>query len=147
MSNAFNIKIDSKEIEKAMKNLQGFKSVDMMQQISGILLTTAQLSFGEQRDPSTGQRWQPLTEAYAAKKMLAGKSDNILEWSGDLQNRLVSEATDSQAMAGSNLVYAGTHQFGNPNLNIPARPFLGIDDVAEEEILDAIRDHYSRAII
>ena len=58
-------------------------------------------------------------------------------------------------MAGSNLVYAPTHQFGAekgdfgstskkrpiPFGDIPARPFLGISEATTEEILDAIRDH------
>ena len=35
---------------------------------------------------------------------------------------------------GSNLVYAATHQFGDPDRRIPARPYLGLSADDERDI-------------
>ncbi|MCC8998035.1 MAG: phage virion morphogenesis protein [Candidatus Contendobacter sp.] len=43
-------------------------------------------------------------------------------------------------------MYGATHQFGNPNLNIPARPFLGLSQSDEQELLDILNDHLNRAL-
>lgn len=44
---------------------------------------------------------------------------------------------------GTNEVYGPTHQFGDGNRNIPARPFLGLPDA--DDVLDIVENHLHRA--
>jgi len=44
-------------------------------------------------------------------------------------------AARDEVQVGSNLIYAATHQFGDPARNIPARPFLGLSTDDRTEIL------------
>ena len=47
----------------------------------------------------------------------------------------------SEREAGTNLVYAATHQFGDPERIIPARPFLGVSDEDNRFIVDTLVRH------
>ncbi len=74
--------------------------------------------------------------------------------SGDLKTRLNKRVrvsrTDVSLRVGSNMVYAATHEYGDPRRGIPARPFLRssrdarIDDV-KAIILKRIMAAYERA--
>ncbi|MFL1781433.1 Phage virion morphogenesis family protein [Candidatus Hepatincolaceae symbiont of Richtersius coronifer] len=43
-----------------------------------------------------------------------------------------------RALVGSTDIYGGTHQYGNPKKNIPARPYLGINEDNKQEIEEEI---------
>ena len=45
------------------------------------------------------------------------------------------------APAGTNLIYAATHHYGDPGRNIPARPFLSVSDDARQAIIRTLLDH------
>lgn len=140
----YKIKVNTDSINDAMSKLSG-DTASLMASIAQVLVSSAEQSFEDERDPNTGQPWQSLSEAYAKKKAEGKYSLKLLQREGLLVTSIDSDSSEKEAIAGSNLVYAGTHQFGNENLNIPARPYLGIDDIAEEEILDAINEHYLKA--
>ncbi len=73
-------------------------------------------------------------------EVLGGRDVEILRDSGRLLTSLtpgvvsgseysepegqIFEVLDGSVTVGSNLIYAGTHNFGDPKRNIPARPFL-----------------------
>jgi phage gpG-like protein len=78
-------------------------------------------------------------------------------------NSLTYRADADSVEVGTNVIYAGTHQFGArqgafgrtrrggpiPWGDIPARPFLPTDGLPEEqrrEVLDLIREHFARAV-
>jgi phage virion morphogenesis protein len=62
---------------------------------------------------------------------------------------LVYQTTEDQMQLGSTMVYAAMHQFGGttapnsmiPNKAIPARPYLGISETDEAEIIATIGDY------
>ncbi|CAD6366735.1 phage virion morphogenesis protein [Shewanella xiamenensis] len=74
--------------------------------------------------------------------------DKILIERGYLYN-LVYQTTEDQMQLGSTMVYAAMHQFGGttapnsmiPNKAIPARPYLGISETDEAEIIATIGDY------
>lgn len=137
------ININTKPIEEALAKLTK-PSASLMEEIAGILVESADQAFEDERDPVTGLPWQPLSEAYAAKKAAEGYSSKILEKHG-LLNKIQSESSETEAIAGSGMVYAAAHNLGYEEGGIPARRFLGIDEIAEEEILDVIKAHYKTA--
>ena len=67
----------------------------------------------------------------------------ILERSGDLASRILADWDDTSAVAGTNVVYAATHHFGDPRRGVPARPFLGVSADARDAVLQATVDHLS----
>lgn len=73
-----------------------------------------------------GTTWPELNKAtIEARRKGPGKGEpKPLRDTGRLFNSLTSQATDIGAIVGTNVKYAPTHQFGAPDRNIPARPFL-----------------------
>lgn len=111
------------------------------------------------------QRARQVAPALASKKMgktrvelLGNRTVDILRDTGRLFNSLmpaeqgyagadgqaenVFEASDGIIRVGTNVKYAGTHQYGNPARNVPARPFFPpeaemIPDLWWQDWLDA----------
>ena len=48
-----------------------------------------------------------------------------LQRSGALVRSILADWSPTESVAGTNLIYAATHQFGDPDRDIPARPYLG----------------------
>lgn len=105
-------------------------------------------------DGSAWKTLSPLTQ------QLKG-NDNILIGKNNLLDSITSYSTDSSAVVGTAADYAATHQFGATirpkngqylrfgnerggasltSVTIPARPFIGLSDDDEREILDLAAD-------
>ena len=89
--------------------------------------------------------WRPLEPATVRERVRKryGRGP-ILERSGDLASRILADWDDSTAVAGTNVVYAATHHFGDPERGIPARPFLGLSRDTRDVVVDAIVEHLAR---
>ena len=116
--------------------------------------------FETQRGPD-GDRWEPSLRA----KQTGGQT---LVDSGRLRQSITWSASASEAEWGTNLIYAGVHQFGAtirakgggrlgfsiPGIGfrspeevvISARPFAGIDADDEDEIDAIVHDYIGEAI-
>ena len=70
-----------------------------------------------------GKKWDPWSKRYA-KTRHGGHS--LLRDTGALVDSITHEVStmERSVVVGSNLVYAATHQFGDPDRKIPARPYL-----------------------
>jgi len=55
------------------------------------------------------------------------------------------QITDRSIVLGVMQIYAPTQQFGDPNRNIPARPFFELDDQAIERIREIVTDYITTA--
>ncbi len=55
-------------------------------------------------------------------------------------------ATRDSLEFGTDRKYGATHQLGDQERGIPARPFLGIDDQDRDEILAILRRHLEEAL-
>ena len=80
----------------------------------------------------------------------------ILQHSGLLASSIVTDHDSTSAVVGTNVEYAGIHQFGGQagrgrKVTIPARPFLPMDKdqnlqpEARQEILDTVLWHLQKA--
>lgn len=78
-------------------------------------------SFRESRSPD-GTPWAPLKPA-TIKRRRQGSSKPLVD-TGTLRNSISVRAGKKTLRVGTNVPYAGTHQFGGEH--IPARPFLPI---------------------
>ena len=142
-SGMIKISVNTEAINEALSKITG-DTAPLMASIAEVLVSSADQSFEDERDPVTGLPWVPLSEAYAAKKSEQGYSNKILEKSGTLK-LIQSNSSATEAEAGSPMIYSAVHNLGYEKGGIPQRRFLGIDDIAEEEILDAINQHYQSA--
>ena len=156
------IEYDGHEVVEALNRL-GRASHDLtpaMRDIAAALEDVAAKSFESEQSPS-GDPWVDLSQhtkiRRAKKKKWPGQ---ILQVDGRLAGSITSRYNSATAEAGTNLVYAATHQFGAeqgefgstgsglpiPFGDIPARSFLGISQDLEEEILDILNRHIEDAL-
>ena len=117
----------------------------VMQEIAGYMHASSEQAFANQRDPVTGDPWPEFSDTtLQLRPDRAG--GQLLRDSAQLVGSLMQESDGLSAYYATDKPYAAMHQFGGttsprsmiPNVEIPARPFLGLDDVAKEDILDML---------
>lgn len=129
---------------------------ELMDRIGAALVASTQLRFEDQRSPA-GVPWQRSRRA-------ASVGGQTLVDSGRLRASITHRPGPTAVEVGTNVGYAGTHQFGatiaakTPKglrfrignawvtkraVTIPARPFLGLD-AADREHIPAIAAHWLR---
>lgn len=117
-------------------------------EIGDYLVEAMQERFIKQESPD-GEAWEELSPVTLKRKT---RKDKILTESGSLADTLNFQIVGNELLVGSNLEYAAMMQFGGttspksmfPNKEIPARPFLGVSDDDEEEILMILREHLTK---
>ena len=155
------IEYDDREIVKALNRLAAAAQdlTPAMREIAAALEDAAQEAFEREQSPD-GKPWADLSEHTKARRRKRKKwPGQILQVQGRLAGSLTSRYDSQSAEAGTNLVYAVTHQFGAeegefgstsrgqsiPFGDIPARAFLGRSDDLDSEILDVIARHFEDA--
>ena len=149
------IEYDDREVVAALRRLAA-SAADLtpaMRAIAAALEDSAAEAFESESSPA-GAPWADLSDVTTAARERRGKwPGDILQVTGNLADSIDSQYDDTQAVVGTNVVYAATQQFGAakgafgttsrgapiPWGDIPARPFLGVSDEARAAILDAIR--------
>ncbi len=121
--------------------------------IGKYLLISRDDRWGQQEAPD-GSKWAPLSGVTLSLK--TQNRDKILVETGHLRvNSLSYFAEPTALLFGTSAIYGAVHQFGAkqgdfgctkrgtpiPWSDIPARPFLGISNEGETEILDIIQDY------
>lgn len=90
-------------------------------------------SFKNERSVFDG-KWKPLKNSTLTYKKKKGFSERILHKSGNLSSNWMIEATNNKVEVFNNtqskngFKYGLIHQYGSKKKNIPARPFLPIDN-------------------
>lgn len=155
------LRIDGKE--KVIAGLEKLGSpqrrIGLMEELASFGVSSTQQKFVDQRDPD-GRPWSPSRRAQEQ----GGKT---LQDSNRLFQSLSSEATPATAAWGSNVVYAGIHQLGGTikakngkklvfkgyrgfvsvsQVDIPARPYLGISQSDKGEIENIVQEWMSETL-
>lgn len=129
--------------------------------IGEYLLRVHEDRFARQVDPD-GRPWAPLSESY--KKRKARNPDKVLSLDGFLR-RLTYQVEPDGLSLGTNRVYGAVHQFGArkgefgsgnfrtrrgsfaiPWGDIPARPYLGINDENRNYIARDLIDYLAASV-
>ncbi len=136
----------------------------LMKIIASHLEDTIEEAFKTETSPE-GKKWQALSEVTKDHRAKQKKrTGEILQLSGELARSIVSRHDATSAIAGTNIKYATTHQFGAkkgefgrfsiiktrqvvpiPWGDIPARPFLGVSKQTRVQINNAVRRHIKTA--
>lgn len=108
------IKYDDRQVRAALNRLiqAGNDLSPAMKAIAGHLEAGVEQSFAKQAAPD-GAAWAKLKPSTVKRRKKKGKGATpILEQDGDLLRSITSDYNAASAVAGTNLVYAATHQFG-----------------------------------
>lgn len=141
-SNLSKITID---IQGKCDKLKNMKPV--MERIASDMVKESQMNFRNSKGPE-GEDWAKLSDTTIS--MRRGGSSKPLVDRGTLRRSISGRATDTQAIAGTNLIYAAIHQFGGTikprngkalkfgknirtSVTIPARPYLGVNQRMSEK--------------
>lgn len=132
----------------------------LFKQVGETLIKIHRDRFARQVSPD-GQPWAPLSDWYRDQK--SQNQDKILTLRGHLSQTLSYNTTQDGLEFGSNRVYAAIHQFGGTirpqnakalnvggrpakSVTIPARPWLGVGQNDQREILNTVKDHLKIAL-
>lgn len=108
-----------------------------LSEVGEYLLDLHAQRFIDQTDPD-GNTWAALQPATLAN---ARRPDRILRESGTLADTLTYQIGEQQLRFGTNLEYGAAHQFGRDEINLPPRPWLGLNDAQSQSVLE-ILTHY-----
>ena len=149
-----NIKIKDKKALQALNFLarRGDDLSPAMQAIAGVLVDNIEEAFQSEQAPN-GETWVPLSDTTIKQREKFGYwLGQKLQQTGRLANSITSAFGKDYAVAGTNVTYAATQQFGAgrgsfgsdrhgrfiPWGDIPARPFLGLSNEGRREIEEII---------
>lgn len=165
-----NITSNDIEIRPALEALQDAigNTEPVLKQIGEYLVASTQDRFGTTTAPD-GSQWAANSDVTldnytnrfktsftkTGKRSKAGRVRRANKKVGtgetkQLQRQIFYNVSAGELEVGSPLIYAGTfhygadkHQFGNgaPWGDVPARPFLGLSDDDEQEVLTIISEH------
>jgi phage virion morphogenesis protein len=118
-------------------------------EIAGVLAFEAEEAFELERSPG-GTPWEQLAQSTIEQRIKLGYwPGRMLQRTGRLAASVTSDFGPDFAVVGSNVEYAGIHQFGGQagrglKSKIPERAFLGISEAGEDEILELMEGYLSR---
>jgi phage virion morphogenesis protein len=94
-----------------------------------------------------GEAWKEIqyTRKDTKGRPRKGKAKPLLD-TGRLRNSISVNASVTEVHVGSNVEYARIHQLGGQagrgkKVTIPARPYLGLSEEDQEEIVNLVKDH------
>lgn len=131
-SNADNVEKRLRNMIKATEN----PGKTAYKDVGEYLLRIHHERFKQQETPD-GQPWEALSEKYknSPRKLSSRRgADKILMLKSYLDKELRYQAGDDELLFGTDAPCGATHQFGDKDRNIPARPYLGLSKDDEEEI-------------
>ena len=108
---------------------------------------TVQERFEKEQSPN-GTKWAPLSSARIKQRLKRHKKGDmkILSDTGQLR-RIHYEAGKDYVQIGTNVKYAKVHQFGYKKKNIPARPFLGVNEQELRYIRGLLTSYVKRHVL
>jgi phage virion morphogenesis protein len=114
-------------LRDAVHSLDGSATQELLTRIGEYLQGAVQDRAKLQISPD-GVPWSPLSPRYARRKQRKKPGVPILKFEGRmLEHQLTYQVTGRELAIGTMAKYGATHQLGDPERNIPARPWLFLD--------------------
>ncbi|MGE4406051.1 phage virion morphogenesis protein [Pseudomonas sp.] len=142
---SLHVRYEDRQVMRALQRLQDAAGdlTPAFKDIGEHLMISHSERFRDQVDPE-GNAWQPLSPWYRARKK---KNPNKILIRDVMLSATLNYQVEGESLRfGTPLIYGATHQFGDPERGIPARPFLGISDGDRTVILDILQDHLMEAL-
>lgn len=138
IENAAEVKAAFQELAARLADL-----TPVFRDIGEAMLNSTRARFSSQTAPD-GSPWAALSPDYQARKKK--NADKILTLYGNLARLLNYQPAPMEVRIGTPLIYGAAHQFGRPEINLPARPFLGVSDDDAAEILAILNEYLAGAL-
>lgn len=136
----------ARSINSAVNRLTARAKSQLLDDIGEEIESQSKERFETKEDPS-GKRWEEWSKRYAARQAENNPGASILRGSGvGLYESITHEVDAQKIVTGSNKIYAGVHQKGWEERNIPAREYLGFSDEDQEDIESLVAGFVSRAL-
>ncbi len=134
---------DLARFQRLLDRLMNAKPSDLLEQLAGAVETQTRERIADTKQAPHGTPWPAWKPAYAATR---NPGQSLLQGEGDLLDSITAEVHGDTAEVGSNLVYAATQQFGDPDRGIPARPYLGVSR-RDMTALEALTEHWAEGLL
>ncbi|EGJ20114.1 phage virion morphogenesis protein [Cereibacter sphaeroides WS8N] len=146
------VETDASVASAALGRLGDEQLALVMYEVGALIEDQTKLRLADEKTSPEGAAWAPWSAAYDESRN--HRKHSLLVAEGDLRDSVQNVTTGTEAVVGSNLVYAAHHQFGTDpskrragvpdgaaGAGIPARPWLGLsaDNRADIEALVAGR--------
>ncbi len=134
------VRIDTRDIARLQARLDKLGRVDdadLLDAIGATVESQTRRRIADEKTSPDGERWPDWSSKYA-KRRHGGHS--LLVGEANLLDSVHYVVGSGEVEIGSNLIYFATHQFGDDDRNIPARPPLGISADDEPELQEMIGD-------
>lgn len=135
-------------VANAIDALEG-AALQLMLDDIGFHLVNSTRERRERQVSPDGTPFQPLHPEYARKKRETHPGRTILERDEHMMfDQFSHQVVGNELFVGTNAIYGAMHQFGGrgniPGVGwrrIPARPWLGLSDQDEVDVIDIAREH------
>ena len=111
----------------------------LVNDLAGLVESQTQRRIDTEKESPDGQAWDDWSAAYAATR---GPGKSLLQDTNALLNAVEAHAVGDSIVEvhTGNLPYAAAQHHGRPDVNIPARPFIGLSPANRAEIAQLVRD-------
>lgn len=134
------LQVDARELDRVARALVGTSlkiKGDVLHGVGAEIESQVRRRIDEDKTAPDGSDWPEWSENY--RKTRDGQH-SLLVGEGELLDSIQYGISGPSVDVGSNLVYAATHQFGDPGRNIPPRAFLGLSVDNERDLMDLVED-------
>lgn len=126
-----------------LARLNDAELAELLYVVSVLIEDQTKLRIADEKTSPDGEPWAPWSARYAGTRNAKNsRRHSLLVGEGDLRDSIQSFTrgfgSGSEAVVGSPLIYAATHQFGDASRNIPARPYLGISADNHQKIEELV---------
>lgn len=138
------IQLDNNSMERLQRRFRRLINaplVDVLTDISAQMVSQTQRRISTEKTAPDGTAWQAWSANYASSRH---DNQSLLVSDGHLMGDIQFNIEGDTAIVGSSLKYAATQHFGRDN--IPARPFLGVSQDNEGELLDILDNWIDRLL-
>lgn len=132
------VELDASQLDALVRRLSSLAHpplTSLLEAIGADLESGTHKRLSVTKADSGGAPWTPWSPGYAARRPQKG---GILDLDGQLVDTIAWELEQDAVSVGSPMVYAMTHQAGDPSRGIPERAFLGISDDDAKAINDTV---------
>lgn len=140
------LRYDLRGIERIRERLARLTKLDrnrFLDEIGATIETQTKVRIEEEKKSPAGEAWPKWSPRYAVTRHGGHK---LLENEGHLYDDINHLVHGSEIEIGTDMVYGATHQFGDGDRNIPARPYLGVSKDNEAELEHQINRFFERAL-
>lgn len=142
------VTIDLRELEEIADRIASLgdpaKRTRLLKIVGRLHTGQVQERIDTEKTAPDGSQWPDWSDDYADTR---GEGKSLLEDEGDLLTSIHERLINQNTIAvGSSLIYAATHNEGDPDRNIPARKYLGLSDENQDEMEIVIIDWLDRQL-